>query len=211
MFYLRKPPARTSLAIPGPIQTNRTFWFRKSTGISTTQWDDSSGLNNHLIMTGTPTVNGDGSMGFDGVNDRGTAAFTFEQPCTIYLRTRITTFLAGGVMMDANQFGNRQFAMGASTPNVEMIGQFTLGPYSGMTIGVYASICLMFNGASSIFRINGTENSGDSGTTSGTGLCFGSDRSSTAFSNFDLMESIGYTGIHDANQRNSQINYMNTL
>lgn len=205
-------PRPWSAGASGPIEANRVVWYRKNLGRSTTQWDDQSGNARHLALTGTPTVNGDGSMGFDGVDDRGTnAALTLAQPLTIYLRVKMVVWAAGLVMMDADAFGNRQFAMGSSTPQVSMIGSLTIGPVTGMTVGAYASICLLFNGASSVLRVNGTETAGDIGTSSDSGICFGSNRSSGAFSNIDLMEAIGYSVAHNAGQRTSQIAYMDTL
>jgi len=215
----------TVSAVSPPPAANQVAWFRKGIGqvggANCSQWTDQSGLNHHLLQgTGAaqPAIQGDGTLLFDGASHfMKCTGFTLTQPTTLYLRMRQVTWTSNRYFTDGNSVNTGVILQShtGATPQIEaladMAGASYLGPNGALTVNVYASVCAVFNGASSVLQVGATTVSGTLGTDSMGGFTLGAASLGVAFSNIQVAEGILYNVAHDASTRAAVIAYLNTL
>ncbi len=199
---------------------NLELWTRYNQGITETgsgvsQWDDQSGNGNHLKQaTGTnqPTMQADGSILFDGVDNYLVAdAFTLVQPETIYLLFKQVTWTGNDYIFDGNSAEGgvlRQQPAGAS-PQLAIYAGTALATNSDLTLDTYGVAAVVFNGASSVLQVdNGTPLEGAAGAANMGGFTLGRRATAANFSNIQVKEALIYSVAHDAATRAQVITYL---
>jgi len=128
------------------------------TGAGVSQWNDMSGNARHLLQgtdANRPALQADGSILFDGVdNALATGAFTYDQPLTIYLLGRQITWTGGDKVFDSPS--RMLLGQDGSTPEVAIFAgaAIDVAVNSGWVLNAYAALCVVYNGASSLIRVN---------------------------------------------------------
>jgi hypothetical protein len=204
-----------------PVQTNLAAWFKFGIGITSSgglvsQWDDASGNARHLIQaTGTnqPALQGDNSILFDGVdNFMKCDAFTLNQPFSIYIRGRHVTWTSGRYWCDGNTTPTGAILMLPVTPQLQIHAGANVGSNGALAVNTYGAIGTVFNGASSILRVDATSQPGlNPGAGNPGGFTLGARGDNTLFSNIQVKEIILYSVAHDASTMTQIINYLNLL
>jgi hypothetical protein len=195
-------------------------WYMYGTGQTNvlgacSQWNDISGNGRHLAQ-GTagrrPTINSDGSLTLDGLDDGMQALFTLSQPYSFYIVLTQLGWTANRYVFDGGT-GNTaliQDDLGAS-PDLEIFAGTRLRPLAGPAIGTRAVVSGVFNNASSILRLNGgTELTGKAGATNAGGITLGCALifDGSLASNIRVWEIILRTGSDSAADRQRIINYL---
>lgn len=137
-----------------------------------------------------PAIQADGSLLFDGVDDRMTAVFTLDQPVTLYLVFKQITWSSNDYFCDGvvAQQAIRQAGTGTT---IAQVGSLPGASDATFGLDVYGVITSVYNGASSILKVDGgTNNTGDIGVGNPGGFILGSDGAPVVFSNIQVKESI---------------------
>lgn len=194
-------------------------WFMFNTGITSatslvSQWNDQSGNGRHLKQaTGTnqPTVQADGSILFDGVdNYLKCDAFTFNQPETIYILGKQVTWTINDRWMDGDTVNSGVIYQNAVTPDLSLFaGDGPAATNAGLAVDTYGVIAAVFNGASSLLQINnGAPTTGNPLTAGLGGFTLGATATPNNYGNIQVKEVILYAAAHDADTRRRVIRYL---
>lgn len=194
-------------------------WFRNQQGITqaggfVSQWDDQSGNGRHLLQaTGTnqPSLQADGSILFDGVdNFLKCAAFTLNQPETVYILVNQVTWTGNDIIFDGDADGGGQLFQRTVTPTIALFAGTSSANNTGLAVGTYGAVVAVFNGASSLLQVNnGTPSTGDAGANNLSGFTLGSN--GVTFSNIQVKEAILFPSAHSATTRAQVIQYLATV
>ena len=196
-------------------------WFRYGLGITVTgagvsTWADQSG-NGRDLLQGTdaarPTLQADGSILFDGVdNFLKTAAFTLNQPNTIYILCKAITWTDVDFLYDGDTLNNSRLIQSGVTPDLA-VGAGADIALPGPTVGAYAIITAVRNSASSSGRINsGAAVTGDAGLNNMDGFTLGTRGDLVGnFSNIQVKEVILFSGAHTDTQQSQIIYYLSRM
>jgi hypothetical protein len=142
-------------------------------------WADQSGLGNSPTSSGsnrptyhTAVINGLPAVQFDGVDDYLTKSFTLAQPEHVFLVVRQDSWVLGGSILDGTSLFVMLIQQYPGTPSViAYAGGFGPNPTSPLGWSLFE---VLFNGASSEFRINaGSATTGDVGASNGGGITLG--------------------------------------
>lgn len=200
----------------GPILANMAAWYRQGIGITSasslvSQWADQSGNGRHLnqtTATNRPTVQADGSILFDGVDNFMAATFTLNQPHTIYVLGKQLTWTAGDHIFNGVA-ANVALYQNSSSPRVDIYAGAG-GPFStAWTLDTDMVVAAVFNGASSLIQVNtSVSTEGDPGADNPGGFTLGGNNSGAANSNIQVKEVILYSAAHDASTRARVIAYL---
>lgn len=207
------------LYVAGPIAAP-TAWYRYGLGITSaaalvSAWADQSGNANTLVQAteaNKPTLQSDGSILFDGVNDFLQVAFTLDQPCTHYLLARQVTSTASDRFFDGVT-AVAELGQGGAAPNISINAGATVATNGNLAMNTYGAVAVVFNGASSSILVNKTtETTGDAGANNPAGLTLCAlNNGANNFGNMQYKEHIVYAAAHDATQRARVINYLNGI
>lgn len=203
-------PLVSSLTNPIPALVPAA-WFQPGVGVTTSLWPDQSGNGRDMTLYNTPTVNADGSVTFDGVNQYGkTAAFTLNQPCTYYIVFKqITWTLSDNVVSGVG--ANCSIYQGATTPALTLYAGAGAAENTNLAVGSFGIAAAVFNGAGSVLQVNNTTaTTGNTSTQNPGGLTLGADNSGAAnYSNVQVKELIAFASAHSAAERSRVINWLN--
>lgn len=158
--------------------TSLKAWYKSDTGVTETsgkvsQWDDQSGNANHLTQANADqrpvktasALNGYPSIDFDGIDDiMKTAAFTLDQPETVFVIFKQNTWTDGDRVFDGfyGNFGG--LLQNGSSPGLrQYYGDFGPGPNTDMTLSQYKLFTAIFNSTNSILQVNNGTQSGPGG------------------------------------------------
>lgn len=196
-------------------------YFKFNTGIIVTgsgvsQWSDQSGNGRHLLQgtdAARPALQADGSILFDGVAQfLKCGAFTLNQPETVYVRGKHATWTINERIFDGNTSASGFLFQSTSTPGLAVSSGSASSVLNDLALGAYGTVCALFNGASSIFRANNSETSGNFGAANMSGFTLGSNGTGAAlFSNIQIKEVAIFAAAHDAATRAAVIAYLSTL
>jgi hypothetical protein len=214
--------SEASTASSGPPSTDLAAWFAKSTGISSSggavsAWADQSGNARDLVQaTGAnqPALQGDGTILFNGTaHFLKTAAFTLNQPCSIYLRFKQVTWTANDRVFDGNASGSALMVQSGSSPALALFaGTGTVPSTSALAVDTWGSIAAVFNGASSVIQVSGqAAATANSGAGNPGGLTLGANGAGAQFGNIQVAGVVVYAAAHDATQRAAVFTYLDAL
>lgn len=192
-----------------PSEIPTIFWYDASdaatitaSGTQVTQVLDKSGNNRTLTregtnpgpLTGTQTLNGRNVFEWNGNNCLDNNSFTYNQsatPLNVAMVLKISTtagtqafFMAGGNSVTTGQRNSARIS--ATTNILEILGgngtsNITFGSSVAVSRNQNLLIVPKFNGASSAWRINGTQtNTGNIGTNSFSNIQFGHSENETS-------------------------------
>ena len=198
-------------------------WYRFQQGIGTStvatttfvsSWQDKSGNNNHLAQataTKLPSLQSDSSVLFDGSNDCMQAVYGLNNPFTRYILGKQISWnnarlWASGVSSDT------ALQQATTSPQVRIndaIGIAFVSP----PLDTYVVLMGMFNGTTSLIRLNLTASSVGTltGNNAGGLTLSGTSSQLGGFSNIQVKEVIDFAGAHTTPQQNSVIVYLGTV
>lgn len=188
-------------------------WYRYNTGITVTgsgvsTWADQSGNGNDLLQgtdTNRPALQADGSILFDGVDNFMSAIFAHTAPVTWYgLLNPVTITSADRVFSGVTA----TVVVLETAAAAQLFCTAGAGTNAAFTAGSYHAICAVFNGASSVFQVDGTTATGDPGTNDPGGIVVGAAAGGATAANIQVKEVILFAAAHDATTRGKVINYL---
>lgn len=209
---------------PVPPIEGPSAWYRFNNGITVTgagvsQWDDASGNGNHLTQgtdTNRPAKQAGGEILFDGVdNFLRKNPFSLTQPITIYMLVKPVTWTLNDALWGNNVLGggNTVMRQTAVSPQIKMIAGVAEDPTnSNLTVGAYAAMASVLNGASSVIHVNGSAAAtGNPGTQGFAQFILGAHATNFGWINMEVKEVLIYSAAHDATQRQTVFDYLVTL
>lgn len=195
-------------------------WFRYGVGLTDdgaglcSNWSDQSGNGRDLkaTLTARPTIQADKSLLFDGVaNSMNTGAIAITNPQTIYMLMNQVTWTSNDCFLGASA-GVMQIQQAGSSPTIQLFGGSGVANNNNLTVGAFAVVAAVFNGASSSLQVNNTAaTTGSAGTGSASNLFLGSQGVPGGFSNIQVKEVIVYAAAHDAATRSRVISYLGSV
>lgn len=196
-------------------------WFRYGDGITSagglvSAWADQSGNARPLLQaTGTnqPTLEADGSITFDGVdNFLQCGAFTLNQPVTYYLLANPVTDTSGDRFFDGGAAGAAVILAQDGAGGISVNAGAAFGGNLFPT-GAYAVVAVVVNGASSSIQVNTVAPiTGDAGANNPAGFTMGSSRNGTTqFVNARYKEAIVFPAAHNADTISRVIRYLSQV
>lgn len=187
---------------------------------TTSSVPDQSGNSRTLTLTNTPTlntasINGYNTITFNGTDEYGsTAAFTRNQPHTIYLVCKMIT--TGNSLRVTDGLSTQYTAI------TNIVGPGGPSIYAGSHVQIIIAIdetnwfiwTGVFNGVSSYIRFQSAANdnnaSGNVGASNASGLRVGASGGTPAgFANVEIARILCYSGAHDLTTRTLVQNYLN--
>ena len=138
---------------------------------------------------------------FDGSNDQLKAvAFTFNQPCTIYIMLKQNSYTATDYIFDGNNTNLMGLTQAATDPNIRQNAGVNGTENGGFAKNTFRILTLIFNGASSLLQVDntGTSITSNAGTNNPAGFTMGSRGDSSRFGNVTVLECIAYNAVHSA-------------
>lgn len=225
----RKPVFRPALTAKrggafGPAQIRAlspVAWYRLGVGVTVTgsgvsQWSDQSGNGNHLLQgtdANRPPLQVDNSILFGGVaHYLKTGAFTLNQPESVYILFRQITWTINEVIFDGNASNGGNLGQSATTPNIRLFAGTATTENTNLPLNTYGAVAGVFNGASSITRVNANaEVGGNCGASNMGGFTLGANGTPTVFSNIQVKEVIVFPTAHDVATRTKILRYLARL
>lgn len=198
---------------------NLAAWFKFNSGITVTgsgvsQWSDATGNGNHLLQatdSARPALQADGSILFDGAADfLQCAAFTLNQPETIYLLFKQVTWTINDVLFDGNAGGSGALQQLTGSPTITLNAGATTTSSSALAVNTYGAFCGVFNGASSVIQVGtSTSATGNCGPGNMGGFTLGAiGGGGSNWGSIQVKEVLIYSAAHDANTRAQVISYL---
>lgn len=197
---------------------NLAAWFAFTRGITSvaglvSQWSDQSGNGRHLkqaTATNQPALQSDGSILFDGVdNFLKCDPFTLNQPETVYIVFKAIVWTQTVRYFDGNASGSGILSPDSATPDMRIFAGSSAANNTNLAINAYGAVACVFNGASSVLQVNNTAPAtGDVGVGNMGGFTVGANGANANFANIQVKEVVLYSAAHDANQRQTVINYL---
>ena len=194
-------------------------WYQFGTGITVVgagvdTWADQSGNARDLLQatdTNRPTLNADGSITFDGVdNFLKASAFTLNQPETVYFLGAQITWTSGDSVFDGNVNDCLLLYQRTTTPNLAMYAGANVDSNPDLALNTDGVIACVYNGAASVIQTNNNAPvTGDASTGSGGGFTLGASGGGiSGFGNIRAKEVIIFAAAHDAATRARVIAYL---
>jgi hypothetical protein len=141
------------------------------------------------------------SITFDGIaHFLKTAAFTLNQPETVYIVTNPVAWGAFDYFFSGVSPGTMILFQSGTTPAITISAGLTTASNSELAIGSDGVACTVFNGASSSIKVNNTTTTtGNAGANNAGGLTLGANATGTSnYSNIIVYEVAIYSVAHDA-------------
>ena len=178
-----------------------------SSDLLVSAWEDASGNDRPLeqiTVASQPAYNSaTGEVTFDGVDDfLKTAAFTLNQPETVYIVFKQVTWTDTDRVFDGNASASGAVYQSATTPKLRATAGSVLDENAGLAVGAYGIVTAVFNGASSLTQVNaGTAVTGDAGAANMSGFTLASAGTAGTYGNVIVKEVIIFSAAHTAAQR----------
>lgn len=207
---------------PEPITAlTPAAWYRYGIGITVngqgvSSWADQSG-NGRDLLQGTdgarPPLQADNSILFNGTDEFLAAAFTLNQPESVYILFNPVSFTANDRILDGATLNTGGVIQTTSTPTLRLNAGTNTAGFSGPAVGVYGVVAAVFNGASSVQQFNNnTPVVADAGLGNMGGLTLGANGVAVGnYANIQVKEVIVFAAAHDAATRATVITYLATV
>jgi hypothetical protein len=129
---------------------------------------------------------------FDGSNDfMKTAAFTLNQPVTIYIVLKVVSFSAWMTIIDGGTANYGALLERATTPTIGAFAGTNALETGDLAVNTWGIVTIVFNGASSSIQVDNHDAvTGDAGSANPGGIVIGANISGTANSNIQVEEII---------------------
>jgi hypothetical protein len=145
----------------------------------------------------------------DGVDDFLQVAFALNQPVYIAAVLQQRSWSAGSRLWDGATSGTTQLLQAGTTPNLRAQTTAALNSAS-LAVGAFGIIEVLYNGASSILRVNNNADvTGDAGASNAGGLTLGNRGAGDAAAAVDFGEVVVLSAVPSDAQRLSLRNYLN--
>lgn len=143
------------------------------------------------------------SVFFDGVaHYMKCAAFTLNQPETVYLVAKQVTWTSGDYVFDGNAANSMALLQSGVSPQLVPYAGGAVSANSNLTVGSVGVIACLFNGAQSLLAINNSAaTTGDVGGGNAGGFSLPIDGGSSFPANIQVYEALIYNVAHDAATR----------
>lgn len=179
-----------------------------------------------IIASGTTTLNIDdvsikeidftAGLLFDGVDNFLKAnAFTLNQPTTVYILGKQITWTLNDTLFDGDTTNTGRLYQKTATPQLTIIADNSaLTPLdtTDLLIDTYGVVNVVVDGVNSSIQVNNNAAvTGSLGTNNMGGFTLGALGSPSFYSHIQVKEVIIYNVAHNATQRASIINYLNSL
>lgn len=190
-----------------------------------TKWDNQNGIAGDLtagtgtnrrptlITNGNPAGDGD-SIQFDGINNNLiSGAFTWVQPCTVYIVVKEVTWTSADDWFDGFAVISMMVQQQVTTPDIGIFAGNIAAINGDLAIGDWGIACAVYDGASSSLRINNnTKTTGNPGTADPGGLTLGSRGNGQNESNIEVVRFLGYdTSAHSDAEQDQNITALNNI
>ena len=179
---------------------NTVAWYRSQIGQTNdgaglcSSWANQIGAAGALTAatTARPTIQSDGSLLFDGTaNIIRTAAFTLNQPETIYVVFSLISWVGNADIIDGVTQSSGVIFCNTSTPNFDVYAGANLGNNATLTVGTSSVVTVVINGASSSSQVDSaTKKTGNAGAANMGGITLGAGGGGGNFSNIQVKELI---------------------
>lgn len=143
------------------------------------------------------------SLLFDGAaHFMKTAAFTLNQPETVFLVGRQITWTSTDTLLDGDAVNTGAITQTTGTPQINLNAGSSVAGNTEMTLATRKVICAVFNGPSSSLQVTtGTATTGNAGAGNMGGITLGAAGSNLLFSNIQAYELLAYSAALDAATR----------
>lgn len=194
---------------------DQAAWYRWRQGVTVSQWNDQAGSARHLLQataTNQPSLLSDKTLRFDGVdNYMQTAAFTLNQPFTVYILFKQVTWILGAVIFDGLSAYINLTQVG-TTPTLGIFGGSSAGSDSNLPVNTLGVVSVIFNNTSSFLGVNLNDGATlSAGTNNAGGFTLAANRIPPGYSNIDVYEISIHSTAHDAATRKKVIEYLANL
>lgn len=172
------------------------------TGVNNaTTWANQLGIAGSLAGHGAgggPTINGNGSLTFNGINQFFDAGFVFNQPEMIYMIvnpivwTKPKRIMDGFVAFDSADIIFDKGGGGGISPNVtQYAGNYGGQDLINFTAGIFHILTVLFNGVNSFLQIDqNAPGLGNAGAINAQGITIASSQGGNNWSNIGLKRLI---------------------
>ena len=171
-------------------------WYKFNTGqtivTGVSAWTDAWGDATKTLLQATtarqPLLQGNGTLLFDGSNDNlvTSGSLTLNQPWSVIVYGKTVTWVLDSTMAMSSGFADIRAS--AVSPNMSLYAGAVACETPGFTVGTYAMLAAVFNGASSQLSVNNNAPvTGNPGTAVGTAFRIGANAASL---NMQLWEVI---------------------
>lgn len=187
--------------------------FNPASWTSGSTWTSATGevwtINNAASTPKPAQIVDKASLLFDGVaHYLKTAAFTLNQPTTVYIAFRSITYTSADRIFDGltnnvmglYQSGTNQYAWASGTPQTDAVAY---PPNNN-----YVMACV-FNGAASSFKVNyGNVTVANTGVLASDGISLATNGATSVFGNIQVYGFVIYSAAHDAATQTKVINFL---
>ncbi len=213
-------------AVPaGPDLTNLLIWLKNGDASGST-WTDSSGNGYDLTLYNSPTINGSGSVTFNGTDEHGEVTYSAGRGYARYIRCKILTWTVDKVLTDDSfALSNHGLFLYSASPNITFRRAGNGIPYatnSEALVGSYFSIAYGLDGANLYTQVGETGTrftatapaTGPYGYPRGISIAAGHTIPGGAIGthlNVEIVEVLDYSVEHDAAKNATILAYLDTL
>jgi hypothetical protein len=195
------------------IDGTLAFDFNPAAYVSGTTFVDQSVNAATITLNGGSVIVNNSMLYFDGTNDSlKAAAFAYAQPCTVYFLGSQVTWTASDRLYSGGTTLSNTVLQRTSSPIVAFTGGAAtpVGNISTLSIGTRGVLTHVFNGASSLGRLNMESYSlVDGGSVSANGFTLAAiEAGSSAFGNITFTRALLYSGAHDEATQRRTIRYL---
>lgn len=192
-----------------PSLTSLVAWYKFGAGTNNTasgvkRWEDRL-FGRHVIQD-TTTLRPSVSSGIVTFNNQYLRkVFALTQPCTFYALMRQDVWNSVSVMMDGAT-GNSGLYQLSSSPELKGYAGTFSSVNSNAAINTFVAVCIVFNGASSVLRVNNTTPvTGDFGAGDAGGLTLGATSAGSQRGRVSFKEVTVYNIAHGTPAQDAEI------